>query len=242
MLWIVGFPSRDALAREEKFLKEKQREIDNFLMNCESTFVTIITLLDCPTALETLESRGYLQKQMKAFQNLMADIPVFTRFKVKYNDHFKSISPLETLDSTYSPNTSVQSLLEVGFGICEDKKIDFSKEPVLDSFFCLLVVGTEKSVGHLFVCAEYLRFKGRKNLGKSGERVVSLHCRELVSMDENRPFGRAGHTLQLVTCNGTVLTLKSLLQRGCLIRLIQKQLDKLDPPHHIIHLLNGEPY
>lgn len=79
-------------------------------------------------------------------------------------------------------------------------------------------------------------------MGKTGERIVSLHLRDLVSMDENRPFGRSGHTLQLITSNGSILTLKSLLQREKLIRLILQQIGKLKPPHNVVHLLNGEPY
>uniref|UniRef100_A0A7S4IBS8 Uncharacterized protein n=1 Tax=Vannella robusta TaxID=1487602 RepID=A0A7S4IBS8_9EUKA len=208
------------------------------LADCEGTQVTIITLFNCPKAMAELDARGFLQKQMKLFQNLMADIPTFAEYHVK-QDTFHMISPLEGLRSSLS--TSVQSLPELGNFSTEDKKtVDFSKEPVLDSFFAILCYLTEVSVGHIFICAEHIRFKGRKSLSRSGERIVSLHLRDLVSMDENRPFGRSGHTLTFVTSNGSVLILKSLLKRDKLMRLIQQQVDKLDPPHNIIHMLNGE--
>ena len=132
------------------------------LADCEGTQVTIITLFNCPKAMAELDTRGFLQKQMKSFQNLMADIPTFAEYHVK-QDTFHMISPLEGLRSSLS--TSVQSLPELGNFSTEDKKtVDFSKEPVLDSFFAILCYLTEVSVGHIFICAEHIRFKGRKSV------------------------------------------------------------------------------
>lgn len=139
------------------------------LSDSESTLITIITLFNCPSALEDLRSRGFFNQQMNAFQNLMADIPIFREYQVKqdtfHSIHYSNDSYLSDSDSSISPYCSLVSLPDLGF-YSKDKKgdVDFAREPVLDSFFCLLNYNEETSVGHLFVCPEHIRFKGRASV------------------------------------------------------------------------------
>ena len=77
-------------------------------------------------------------------------------------------------------------------------------------------------------------------LGK--ERVFSVHLKNIISVDENRPSVRRGHSLQVTTRSGKRFLLRTLhLQREKLLHVIMKQVDKIRPTHTILHLINGEP-
>lgn len=67
-----------------------------------------------------------------------------------------------------------------------------------------------------------------------------MHYKEILSIDENRPHSRRGHTLIIMTTE-IVLTVTSLLQREKVLRLIFQQAAKLKPSVTILRLVNGEP-
>ena len=217
------------------------------LTDNEGTAVIIVTLFNDQDQLRQLEEEGYHHKQMRLFYNVMVGLPVFQCFSIHLDT---LVTRSKIFPSSSSPRVS-KSLTKPESA---QDSLDLT-EPVLDSFFCLLQINEEKSGGHLFVCTEHLRYKGRvkvrgnsvlshfltekKLLGK--ERIFSIHLRNIISVDENRPFGRKGHTLGITTRSGKSLTLRSLLQREKLLRLISQQVEKLKPSHTILQLVNGEP-
>ena len=101
----------------------------------------VITLFNNADVLQRLEAAGLNQMLMNTFYNLMAGLPVFHHYDI-------------LLDTFASHSKLVQS-------VPSPPPTEIANEPILDSFFCLLQIGTEKSAGHLFVCTEHLRYKGR---------------------------------------------------------------------------------
>ena len=120
------------------------------LTDSDSTLVLVITLFNSQEALDMLSEEGFHERQIKAFQNLLADVPQFLDYNIKLNS-FAPARPITT-------SVSLQSLPKE---ISSSRKnaLELTEEPVLNSFFCITHFECEIYVGHLYICAEHIRIK-----------------------------------------------------------------------------------